>query len=69
MNGVVNPSGGKTAPDPAVLLAGAERTTIFQDAARALIEETKNDPFDRYRAERDRDWNFLRNKILGCEFE
>lgn len=57
------------APNPAVLLSGAERTTIFQDATQALVAETINAPFDRYRADRDEDWNFLRNKILGCEFE
>jgi hypothetical protein len=55
--------------DPAVLLADAEETTIFQDVTRALMEKTRDDPFDRDRAERDRDWNFLRTKVVGFEFD
>ena len=56
-------------PDPADFFASAEHTTFFSEVTAALLEEAMYMSVDPFRLELDRDWNSLREKAVGFEFE
>jgi hypothetical protein len=57
------------APDPRELFKNATQTTVFQDVAREICNESTRYGTDPYWAGRERDWGALRHKVVGHEFE